>query len=188
MSLKRKYLPGCGWMSCSVTLSCCCFSVAQLGPTLCTSMDCSTPVFLILHRLSEFTQNHVPWVDDANQPSHALSPLLLLPSVFPSIKVFSNTSTFQWVISSHQVAKVLELQHQSFLWILRVNFLWDWLVWSPYSPRNSQESSPIPQFKNINSLVLSLIYGPTLTSVHDCWTNHSFDYTDLCGQSDVSAF
>ena len=158
MSLKRKYLPGCGWMSCSVTLSCCCFSVAQLGPTLCTSMDCSTPVFLILHCLSEFTQNHVPWVDDANQPSHALSPLLLLPSVFPSIKVFSNTSTFQWVISSHQVAKVLELQHQSFLWILRVNFLWDWLVWSPYSPRNSQESSPAPQF--LTKVTLKTFWPP----------------------------
>ena len=152
-------------------------------------MDCSTPVFLILHHLSELTQNHVRWLDDAIQPSHALSSLLLLPSAFPSIKVFSNKSTFQWVISLHQVAKVLELQlqHQSFHWILRVNFLWDWLVWSPCSPRDSQESSPAPQFKNINSLVLSLLYGPTLTSVYDCWTNHSLDYIDLCGQSDVSA-
>ena len=54
-------------------------------------------------------------------------------------------------------------------------------------PRFSQESSPAPQFKSISSSVLSLLYGPTLTSVHDYWESHSFDYTDLCWQSDVSA-
>ena len=55
----------------------------------------------------------------------------------------------------------------------------DWLVWS-CRPRDSQESSPTPLFKSINSLTLSLLYGPTLTSIHDYWKNHSFDYTDLC--------
>ena len=49
------------------------------------------------------------------------------------------------------------------------------------------ESSPAPQFESINSLALSLLYGPTLTSVHNYWKNHNFDYTDLCGQCDVSA-
>ena len=64
-----------------------------------------------------------------------------------------------------------------------------WTVWSPCSPRDFQESSPIPQFESINSLVHSLhYYGPTLTSIHECWKNHSFDYTDLCWQSNVSAF
>ena len=67
-------------------------------------------------------------------------------------------------------------------------FLWDGLVGSPYSPRDSQESSPAPQLESINSLVLSLLYGPALISVHDYWKNHSFDYTDLVKQSDVSAF
>ena len=57
---------------------------------------------------------------------------------------------------------------------------------SPRSPRGSQESSTAP-FESINS-ALSLHYGPTLTSVRDYWDNHSFDYTDLCQQSDVSAF
>ena len=52
----------------------------------------------------------------------------------------------------------------------------------------SQESSPAPQFESINSLALSLLYGPSLISVHDYWKNHSFDYMDLCQQSDVSAF
>ena len=56
------------------------------------------------------------------------------------------------------------------------------------SPRDSQESSPELQFESISSSVLSLLYGPTLTSVHDYGKNHSFDYMDLCQQSDVSAF
>ena len=77
------------------------------------------------------------------------------------------------------MAKVLELQLQSFQWIFRADFLWDWLVWSPCSPRDSQESSPGPQFKSIKSLVLSLLYSPVLTSEHDYWKNHSIDYTYL---------
>ena len=90
---------------------------------------------------------------------------------------------------SHQVVKVLELQlqHQSFQWTFRIYFLYDWLVWSPCSPRDSQDSSPA-QFKNINSLALRLIYGPTLTSVHDYGQIDSFDYMELCRQSNASAF
>ena len=71
----------------------------------------------------------------------------------------------------------LQLQHQSFQCIFRSDFLYDWLVWSSCSPRDSQESSPIPQFKSINSSVLSFLYGPVLTSIHDYWENHSFDRT-----------
>ena len=90
-------------------------------------------------------------------------PLLLLPSIFPSIRVFFKVS------SLHQVAKVLELhlQHQSFQWIFRTDFLYDDLVGSPCSPGNSQESSPTPQFKSISSSALSLLYGPTFTSIQD---------------------
>ena len=97
--------------------------------------------------------------------------LLLLPSIFPSIRVFSNESTL------HQVAKVLEfrLQHHSFQWIFKVDFLEDWLVWSPCSARESQESSPAPQLESINSLELSFLHGPILTSIHDYGKNHSFD-------------
>ena len=107
---------------------------------------------------------------------------LLLSS---SCSLSQHQRLFQWVSSSHQVAKVLELQLQcqSFQWIFRVDFLCDWLVWSLCCPRDSQESFPTPQFKSINSSVLSLLYGPTLTSVHDYWKNYSFDYTDLCRQS-----
>ena len=76
----------------------------------------------------------------------------------------------------------------SFQWIVRTDFLYDWLVWRPCSPRDSQESSPTSQFKSISSLAISFLYGPTLTSIHDYWKNHSFDYTDLSQQSNVSAF
>ena len=68
-----------------------------------------------------------------------------------------------------------QLQHQSFQWISRTDFLYDWLVGYPCSPRDSQESSPTPQFKSIHSSVLSFLYSPTLTFIHDYWKNHSFD-------------
>ena len=99
--------------------------------------------------------------------------LLLPPSVFPNIRVFSNESALRL----NEVAKVLEfqLQHQSFQWIFRTDFLSDGLVGSTCSPRDSQESSPTPQFKSISSSVLSFLYGPTLTSIHDYQKNHSFD-------------
>ena len=115
-----------------------------------------------LHHLPELAQTHVHRVSDTIQPSHPLS--------FPSPSAFNlsqHQGLFRWVSSSHQVAKVLEqqLQHQSFQWIFRTDFLYDWLVWSPRSPRDSQESSPTPQFKSINSLMFSLLYGPILTSI-----------------------
>ena len=95
----------------------------------------------------------------------------------PAFYLSQHQGLYQWVGSLHQVARELELypQHQSFQWIFRVHFLYDWLVWSPCCPRDSQESSPTPQFKSINSLVLSTLYGSTLTSIHDYWKNHSFD-------------
>ena len=61
----------------------------------------------------------------------------------------------------------------------------EWTGWISCSPRDSQESSPTPQFKSINSLALSLLHSPTLTSIHDHRKNHSLDYTDLCWQSNV---
>ena len=54
--------------------------------------------------------------------------------------------------------------------------------------KESEESSLAPQLEGISSSVLSILYGPTLTSIHNYWKNHSFDYIDICQQSDVSAF
>ena len=108
-------------------------------------------------------------------------PLFLLPPIPPSIRVFSNESTLM-----HEVAKVLEFQpqHQSFQWHPGlVSFRMDWL-----DLLDSQESSPTPQFKSINSSVLSFLHSPTLTSIHDHWEKNSLDWTDLCWQSNSSAF
>ena len=123
-------------------------SVTQLCSTLCDPMDCSTPGFPVLHYLLEFALTHVHWVGDAIQPSHPVSP----PSPL-ALDLSQHESLFQWVSSSHQVAKVLEiqLQPQSFQWIFRTDFLYDWLVWSPCSPRDSQESSPTPQHQFFNA-------------------------------------
>ena len=96
----------------------CCCSVAQSCLTLCNSMDCSTSGFTVLHYLLEFAQTHVLWVSDAIQPSHLLLPLSPPPSTFSHYQ-----GLFHWVGFSHYVAKVLELQHQSFQWIFRIDFL-----------------------------------------------------------------
>ena len=124
-------------------------SVAQPCPTRCDPMDCSTPGHPVHHHLPEFTQTHIHWVGDAIQPSHPL----LSPSP-PAFNLSQHQGLFQWISSSHQMARVLEfqLQHQSFQWIFRTDFIYDWLVGSPCSPRDPQESSTTPQFKSFNSL------------------------------------
>ena len=97
-----------------------CCSVTQSCPTLCDPMDCSTPGFPIHHQLPELTQTHVHPVGDAIQPSHPLSS----PSP-PAFNLSQHQGLFQRVSSSHQMAKVLELQlqHQSFQGIFRTDFL-----------------------------------------------------------------
>ena len=147
-------------------------SVTQLCPTLCDTMNHSMPGLPVHHHLPEFTQTHVHRVGDAIQPSHPLSS----PSP-PAPNPSKRQGLFQWVNSSHQVSKVLEfqLQHQSFQWSPRTDFLQDGLIGSPCSPRDSQESSPTSKFKSINSLELSFLHSPNLTSIHDHWKNHSLD-------------
>ena len=135
-----------------------------------------------------------PEVCSNSCPSSQWCHLAILSSVLPlssCLQSFPALGSFlQWVCSLHKVAKVLELhlQYQPFQWIFRTYFLQDRLIWSPCCPRDSQESFPIPQFKSVNWSVLSLFNCPTLTSVHDYWKKHSFEYMDLCWQSDVSAF
>ena len=147
-------------------------SVTHSSPTLCDPMDCSTPGLPVHYYFLELVQTRIHRVGDAIQPSHPLSS----PSP-PAFNPSQHQGLFQWVNSLHQVTKVLEfpLQHQSLQGIFRTDFLSDSLVWSPSSPRDSQESSPTPQFKSIISLVLGFLYSPTLTSIHDHWKNHSLD-------------
>ena len=116
-------------------------------------MDYSMPGLPVHHWLPELAQTHIHRVSDTVQPSHPLS----APSP-PAFSLSQHQGLFKWVSSSHQVAKVLELQlqHQSFQWIFRTDFLLDLMVWSPCSPRDFQ-SSPTPQFKSINSSTLSFL-------------------------------
>ena len=93
-------------------------SVTQSCPTLCYPMDCSMPGFPVHHQLLKLAQTHVHQVSDAIQPSHPLSS----PSP-PAFNLSQRQGLFQGVSSSQQVAKVLELQHQSFQWIFRIDFL-----------------------------------------------------------------
>ena len=144
-------------------------SVTQSCPNLCDPTDCSSLGFLVVHYLLEFTQTHVHWVGDAIQPSHPLSS----PSP-PTFNLSQHQGLFQLISSSHQVAKVLEFQLQHPVNTQDWSPLgWTGWIWSPCSPRDSQESSPTLQFKSINSSVLSFLHSPTLTSIHDHWKNHS---------------
>ena len=102
----------------------CCCSVAQSCPTLSDPMNYNMPGLPVHHQLPEPTQTHVHWVSDAIQLSHPLS------SPSPALSLSQHQSLFKWVSSSHQVAKVLEiqLQHQSFQWTPRtISFRMDWL-------------------------------------------------------------
>ena len=127
-------------------------------------MDCSMPGFPVHHQLPELSQTPVNWVSEAIQPSHPL-----LNHSPPAFNLSQHQGLFQWVSSSHQVAKWLELQlqHQSFQYSGLISFRMDWL--DLLAVQGTQESSPAPQFKNINSSVLSFLYSPTLTSIHDYW-------------------
>ena len=130
--------------------------------TLYNPMNRSTPGLPVHHQHPEFTQTHVHWVSDAIQPSHPLSS----PSP-PAPNPSQHQSLFQWVNSLHEVAKILEFQllHHSFQRNPRADILKNGLAGSPCNPRDSQESSPTPQSKNINFLVLSFLHSPAFFRV-----------------------
>ena len=147
-------------------------------------MDHGTQSFPVLHHLLEFVQIHVHGVGYAIQPSHPLSPLLLLPSIFPSIRGFSNESALH----------IMWPEYWSFSFSISpsneysglISFRIDWF--DLLAAQRTRQS--VLQHHNLKASILwwlNLLYGPTLTSVHNYWKNHSFDYTDLCRQSDVSA-
>ena len=151
-------------------------SVTQSCPTLCDPMNCSTPGLPVHHQIPEFTQTHFHQVGDAIQPSHPLSSLSP-PAPNPS----QHQSLFQRVNSLYEVAKLLvfQLQHHSFQRNPRAD-LQNGLVVS-CSPRDSQESSPTPHFKSINSSVLSFLQSPTLTSIHKTLVAYNNKYL-FCSQ------
>ena len=110
---------------------------------------------------------------------------LLLPSIFPSIRVFSSESVLhiRWPEYWSFSFSISPSNEYSGLISFRISFRIDWIDWCP---RDSQESSPAPQLESNNSSVLNFLYCPTLISIHDYWKNHGFSYMDLCQQSDVS--
>ena len=129
---------------------------------------------LNLHKLMSF---------ESVMPSNHLilcRPLLLAPSIFPSIRVFSSEPDLhiRWPEWSFGFSSSPSNEYSGLIF-----FRIDW-----FDLLAIQESSIAPQFKNINSLMLSLLCGPTLIYIHDYWKNHGFDHTDVCQQSDVSAF
>ena len=148
-------------------------SVAKSCPTLCDPMDCSMHVFPVHHQLLELAQTHVHRVSDTIQPSQPL--LLPFPVAFnfPQHQSLSNESVLciRWPKYWSFSFSVGPSSKYSGL----ISFRIDWLgCQGTNCPRDSQESSPTPQFKSINSSVLSFLYSPTLTSIHDYWRNHSF--------------
>ena len=137
-------------------------------PTLCGHMVCSMPGFLVLHCFQEFAQIHVHWISQLSNHLTLCFPLLLLPTIFPSITVFSS-----WLVLSTRWPKYWSFSFSispSNEYSGLISFRMDYC-----RPSDSQESYPTPQFKSINSSVLSFLYSPTLTSIHNYWKNHSLD-------------
>ena len=145
-------------------------------------MDCSMPGLPVLHQLLELAQTHVHWVGDAIQPSHPL----LSPSP-PALNLSQHR-----VFSDESALCIRRPKYWSFSIILSneysglISFRIDWF--DLLEVQGTQESSPTPQLKSISSSAYNLLYGPTLTSMHDYWRNHSFNHMDLCRQSNVSTF
>ena len=147
-------------------------------------MNYSKPGHSGLHFLKQFAQIHVHWVSDVIQPSCSLPPPSPLPSIFPSIRVFSNESalrirwskywSFSFSISpSNEYSGLISLGLTDLIFLLSKGLsriFSSTIIW-----KHQFFSDP-------------LHFGPTFTSIHDYWKNHSFEYTNLCWQSDVSAF
>ena len=139
-------------------------SVAQSCLTLCDPMNRSTPGLPVHHQLPEFTQTQRPlsqWCHPAI--SSSVVPFSSCPQSLPASESFPMSQLFAWGDQSTGVSALVSFlpkKSQS---------------WSPCSPRDSQESSPTPQFKSINSSAFSFLHSPTLTSIHDHRKNHSLD-------------
>ena len=138
-------------------------SVTQLCPTLCDPKDCSMTGFIVHHHSWRFLKL---MSIESVMPSNYLilwSPLLLPPSLFLSIRDFSNES----------ILCIRRLKYWSFNFSISPSNEYSGLIsfkmdWFDLTVQGTQASSPTPQFKTINSLVLSFLYGPNLTSIHDC--------------------
>ena len=150
--------------------------------TLRDSMDCSTPASLSI--TNSWSPPKPMSIESVMPSSHLIlcRPLLLPPSIFPSIRVFSKESVLhiRWPKYWSFSFSISPSSEYSGL----ISFRIDWF--NLLSVQGIFKSSPTPQFKSINSSVFSFLYSPTLTSIHDYCKNHSFDYTDLCWHTQVT--
>ena len=135
-------------------------SVAQSCPTLCDPMNRSTPGLPVHH--------HLPWCHPAI--SSSVVPFSSCPQSLPASESFPMSQLFTWGGQSTGVSALA-----SFLPKKSQGWSSEWAGWISLQSRDSQESSPTPQFKSINSSLLSLLHSPTLTSIHDHLKNHSLD-------------
>ena len=146
-------------------------SVTQSCPTLCDPMDCSTPGLPVHHQSQSLLK--LMSIESVMPSNHLIlcHPLLLLTSIFPSIRVFSNESALpiRWPkYWSFSFSIIPSKEHPGL-----ISFRMDWL--DLLAIQGTLKSPLTPQFKSINSSVLSLLYSPTLTSIHDHRKNHSLD-------------
>ena len=149
-----------------------CCSVTQSCPALCEPMDCSMLGFPVLHHLLGLLK--LLSIESVMPSNHLIlcHPLPLLPSIFPSIRVFSNESALciGWPKYWSFIFSISPSNEYSGLISFRI-YWFDLLA----VHGTLQESSPTPQFKSTNSLALSFLYGPALISIYDYWKNHSLD-------------
>ena len=161
----------------------CCFSVAKSCPTLCDPIDCRMSGSSVLHYLPEFAQNYVHWISDAIQPSHLLSPCSP-----PAHNLSQHQGLFQWVGSSHQMAKVHAegiSPSNKYSGVISFRIVWlDLLAVQGTLKSILQHHSSKASILQLSSFFTVQL----LTSVHDYWKNHSFDYMDYCQKSDVFPF
>ena len=143
----------------------------QVFWTLYDAIDCSTPGFPVLHCLSELAQTHAHWVNDTIQPSHPLS-----PSYPTALNIFQHPKLFQWghlftsggqSIGASASASILPMNIQDW-------FPLGWTGWISLQSKGLSRFFSNYTVQSINSLVLSFLYSPTVTSIHDYWKNHSF--------------
>ena len=142
------------WLRGDPNLLICCCSVTKLYPVLCNPMNYNTPGFFVFHYLPEFAQTHVYWVSDAFQPPHPLSTLSSCPQSSPASGSIPTGKLFEsgdQSIGASASEPVLPMNIQDWFPLVLTGLIF-------FSPRDSQESSPTPQFKSINSLVLSLLF------------------------------
>ena len=144
----------------------------------CDPMDCSMQGFPAPNYLQEFVQAQVHWVSDVIQPSHLLSPLSPVTGSFPMIGLLASGAQ---IIGASTSASVLPMHSQGWFPLGMTSLI-------SFLPSGFSRVFSSTTLQKHHSSVLSLLYGLTFTSVHDYWKNNSFNYTDLCQQSDISAF